>query len=167
MEYRLLVLIPPAVLALHNTEEALTIPAALHFLRTRLPAWAPRWAEQIGYTDYLAGLLIVTIVGLFVGAWASLRPQSRAARWTLLLLQAVLLLNVFAHLGSAALLRGYSPGLATALLLNLPLSLYVFHRALREEWVSRSALLALVPAALVVHGPVLVGLLALLATRLA
>ena len=56
---------------------------------------------------------------------------------------------------------------ATALLLNLPLSLYVFRTAARNAWLPRRALLALVPGALLVHGPLLLGLLALFAGRAA
>jgi hypothetical protein len=45
---------------------------------------------------------------------------------------------------------------------NLPFSLYVLRRAWRERWYSRRALVALAPVAVVLHGPLLVGLLALI-----
>ena len=51
-----------------------------------------------------------------------------------------MLLNVLAHLLSATMLtRGYAPGLATALLVNLPFSLYLFRRARREIQSAESA----------------------------
>ena len=57
--------------------------------------------------------------------------------------------------------RGYSPGLVTALLVNLPFSLFLFRRALRASWVRPRDLAWLLVAALLVHGPGLVGLMVL------
>ncbi|MEW5931304.1 MAG: HXXEE domain-containing protein, partial [Gemmatimonadota bacterium] len=78
----------------------------------------------------------------------------------LLFVQSVLLVNVASHAASAAFLGGYAPGLATAVAVNLPFSVLLLRRAHRERWVSRRTLVALLPAALLFHGP---GLLALLA----
>ena len=73
-----------------------------------------------------------------------------------------MLLNVATHISAAVfVLRGYSPGLVTALALNLPYSLHVLSRAVRERWLSRAGLVSLLPAALVVHGPLLVGMIML------
>ena len=154
-------MILPIVFAIHNGEEALTIRRFLPLLRRRAPEWAAPWLERIGYEEYRGALLIVSITGVVIGLWALLRPHSEAALWMLLLLQAVLLLNVASHVASAVFLRSYTPGLATALLLNLPLSLHVFRRALREGWLGRAAFLALLPAALLVHGPLLIAFIIL------
>jgi hypothetical protein len=70
------------------------------------------------------------------------------------------LLNAIWHLAIAVVLfRGYAPGLATALLLNLPFSLHLLGRAVREQWLSRPARWALVPGAVLLHGPLLAALL--------
>jgi hypothetical protein len=159
---RTLALLLPLVFALHNGEEAFTIGPFLPLLKAQLPSWAAAWTRDVTVPLYLAGLAIVTTLGLLAGLWVLLRPRSRAALWTLLLLQAVLLLNAFSHLLTAALLRGYDPGVATAALVNLPLSLYVFRTASREAWLARGPLLALIPAAVLVHGPLLMALFALL-----
>ena len=160
-----LALILPLVFAAHNAEEALTIAAFLPAARERLHPVAPGWVDQITPARFVAALIFVTLLGVAAGLWALARPRSRVALWALLLLQGVLLLNVISHLAAAVALRGYSPGLATALLLNLPLSLYVFRTAVGREWLPRAALIALIPAALLVHGPLLLGLLALVAWR--
>jgi hypothetical protein len=60
---------------------------------------------------------------------------------------------------SALVLGGYAPGLVSALLVNAPVSAYLLGRASREDWVPRGARHALWPAALVIHGPVLWGVL--------
>ena len=86
--------------------------------------------------------------------------------WAIALVQAVVALNVVSHLAAALVLRSYTPGLASAVTLNLPFSVYVFRRATSEGWFGRRERWALVPAALLVHGPGLI-LLFLLARVIA
>jgi hypothetical protein len=77
-----------------------------------------------------------------------------------LLIQATVLLNVVWHAAAAVVLfGGYAPGVVTAVLLNLPFSVYLLGRSAREHWLSARALWALVPAAIVLHGPLLAALL--------
>jgi len=148
----------------HNLEEALLLPAYVPGVWMRLPPSWVAWTGSPGAEVLRSALIVVSIVPVVLGIWLLRKPQSRRAVWSLLLIQTTLLLNAFWHLAAAALLfRGYSPGLITALLLNLPLSAYLFRRARQEGWLSRRAFLALVPGALVLHGPVLAGLLLLTA----
>jgi hypothetical protein len=152
----------PALLALHNAEEAATFPRYLPLVRERAPDWARPFVTGVTYEQMLIALAIVTIGPLGIAIWAVARPRSPVAVWSVLLIQAVVLLNAAAHVGSALfILRGYGPGLATALVVNLPFSLYVLRRAAREQWTTRQGLLALAPAAFVVHGPLLLGVIAL------
>jgi hypothetical protein len=150
----------PIFLALHNAEEAMFFPRYLPFVLGRLP---PGWRAVAGPVTsgqvWLA-LAMVTLAAVGLALWAALRPASRAPLWLLLLLQTTALLNVVWHIGAAVVLfRGYAPGLVTALLINLPFSIYLLRRAVREHWLGRGALWALAPAALLVHGPVLSALL--------
>ena len=152
----------PALLAVHNAEEAVMFPRYLPLVRVLLPDSARPIAAGVRYEQMLIALAIATIVPLGIAIWAVARPRSPVALWSVLLIQAVVLLNVAAHVGSALLiLRGYGPGLATALAVNLPFSLYLLRRAAREQWTTRQGLLALAPAAFVVHGPLLLGVIAL------
>jgi hypothetical protein len=150
----------PALLTLHDAEEALTLPRFLPIVRQRLPAAVAPLAARVDADALRTALVVATVVPLAIVAWAYWRPHSRVARWTALAIQATVLLNVLSHIVAAAvLLRGYAPGLATAVLVNLPFSLVLLRRVARERWLPRRALLALVPAAVVVHGPLLGGLL--------
>ena len=107
-------------------------------------------------TVMLLPLTLVTGLAFAIVAWSASRPDSAARLWFALLVQAVMLLNVAVHLVAAvAVMRGYSPGLLTAVVINLPFSLWIFTRAVRERWVNQHALLALIPAALLLHGPLL------------
>ena len=157
----------PAAFAVHNAEEALTFPQYLPLMSLRLPSSLRAIAGEIEPAGLRIALLGVTIVGLAVVFWADRRPDSQAARWSALVLQGVVAINVISHVAIAMfLLRGYSPGLISAVLINAPLSVYLFRRAAQEGWMSRRSWRAIWPAALLIHGPGLFGIL-LLARRLA
>ena len=51
---------------------------------------------------------------------------------------AVFLLHVFTHLAQSIVLRMYTPGVVTAVLIALPYSLYAFYRLLQENVVSEA-----------------------------
>ena len=152
----------PTLLAVHNAEEALFFPRYLPFVLARLPpGWqavaAPLTTGQVG-----SALAVVTGVAFAVAWWAHRRPDSRTALWLLLLIQSAVLLNAVWHLAIAVVLfGGYAPGLVTALVLNLPFSIYLLRQAFKEHWLSRPAGWALVPGAILLHGPLLAALLLL------
>ncbi len=147
---------------MHNTEEAITFPRYLPLVLARLPETWRSLAGPITLGQVWAALAVVTLIPFALAAWATLRPEQAAPVWLLLLVQATLLLNVIWHVSAAIVLfDGYAPGLATAVLLNLPFSIYLIRRAARENWVSPRARWALLPSAVAIHGPVLSGLLSL------
>jgi hypothetical protein len=149
-------------MAAHNLEEALLIPPYLARAQALPPTGllavnGGATAERLWFAP-----AVVTVVPIVLGVWVLCSRESRYAVWSLLLIQATLLLNALWHVAAAAVLfGGYAPGLVTAVGLNVPLAVYLLRRAGRERWTSRRALYALPPAALVLHGPVLAALLAL------
>jgi len=159
---RLLCLVPLAV-ALHNLEEAVLMRGLLPLDPARLPEPLRGIVPHVTYPRFAVALLVVTVIPFAIAVAGHLRRSGGATVFLLLATQAVLLLNVLSHIGSAILLRGYSPGLVTALLVNLPVSVYLFRRAAREHWLSRRALRALPIVAVLVHGPGIVALFALAA----
>jgi hypothetical protein len=141
---------------LHNAEEALAFRTYLPRMGALLPERSASLA--ISYPVMLVALATVSVLAFLVAFAAATWPHSPLALWTLLTLQAVVALNVIAHVLSAVLVfHGYGPGLATALVINGPFAIYCFRRARRERWVSTAALGAMVPAALILHGPILLG----------
>src|SRR6185503_14879720 len=108
---------------------------------------------------YLA-LLIATLVPVAIIGWAARQPDRPVRLWFALLVQAVIFLNALWHVATALVVfQGYAPGLLSAVLLNLPYSIIVYRKARRERWLSTSASWLLLPGALVVHGPLLLGVL--------
>lgn len=149
----------PAFLLLHNAEEAIALHYYLPQIAERLSRWHPGIIHP-SYPQMLLALILATLIPLALVVWAMRRPASSYALWFVVLVQAVVLVNVFSHLAAALfVMHGYSPGLLTAALINLPFSLYLFRRAVREQWLSQRALWATVPAAILVHGPLLLGLI--------
>ncbi len=156
---RRLLLVAPAVFALHNAEEAVgmgpwlrdQLPGLLEGVRASFPpeALTPEAAALLERLrpptpgQFYWTLVWVTIIPAAVYWVAAARgPRSR---WTTVAVwcQAVFLVNVFVpHLAGAIALRRYTPGVVTAVLLNLPLSWLLLRAAVREGAVTRRALLA-------------------------
>jgi hypothetical protein len=152
----------PAALAMHNAEEAITFPRYLPLVRSRLPEVVRPFASRVDIGDLQLALVCVTVIPLLIVAWAEWRPRSLLARWCALAVLAVVALNVVSHVVvSVVVMRGYAPGVVTALAINAPLSVTLFRRAAAERWVPRWSAWMLPPAALLLHGPGLVGLLLL------
>ena len=147
-----------ALVTLHNAEEALTFERLLPDLPALLPPPLSSIAARLTYPAMLIALGVVSLlaVGVAVAVW--LRPRARWSLWLLLVLEATMAINALSHaLVALAVVHGYAPGVVTALLVNVPFAVYCFRRAAREQWVSSRAVAATVPAALIVHGPVLIG----------
>ena len=137
-------------LALHNGEEYFAFPLFLHSLGRQLSKWLPAPALQHSVTNLHIALILATVLpGIFI-VWAIFSPR----QWLLiaaLLVEAVLLVNAFAHMFAAALRGGYVPGLLTAVLINLPFGIYVFRRAVTDGWIRRSVAWQLIVAGFLLH----------------
>jgi hypothetical protein len=140
----------------HNAEEALAFRAYLPRLRALLPKSLAHLGASLSYSAMLGALTLLSAAAVLLTFAAVARPASRRILWALLVLEAAVAVNVVAHVISAVVVfHGYGPGLATAVTINAPFALYCFRRVRREQWLSPAALLATVPAALVLHGPML------------
>lgn len=158
MSRRALLWLVPILLTLHNLEEAISMPAFIGRRNASVPGAMREIIPPVTYRQFLIALVIITIIPYLV---ALLWLSRDWAAYLLLCFQVVMLINVFAHLLMALFLRGYAPGLVTALLINLPFSLYLLGRALAEKWVGKKALAWMFPLGLLIHGPVLAGLMLL------
>ncbi|HEX6036497.1 HXXEE domain-containing protein [Longimicrobium sp.] len=154
---RALLLAVPALLTLHNAEEWLAMPRALPMAAERMPDAARAVLPAVTLPMFGAALAVATGVPWIIARMAI--RGGHTATYLLLVVQATVLVNVASHLASAAVLRGYAPGLATALALNLPFGILLLRTARRDAWTGRRAWRMLLPLALVAHGPVLVALL--------
>jgi hypothetical protein len=119
----------PVVITIHNAEEAIW-----------LPGWSKRavlWHRPVtpGSFRFAAGVLTVLAYAI---TWLSIGSGKQTV-WTYLAFGciAVTLANVLIpHVAATVALRNYMPGLATAVLLNLPVLSLLAVMALREGYVS-------------------------------
>ena len=152
----------PLVLALHNLEEGAFFPQYVPRVLARLPPGVRNWIGPVSLREMGVALALATVIPLGFCLWAAARPGSRTGLWLVLAMWATLLLNVAWHVAAALVLfGGYAPGVATALGVNLPLSVLVLRRAATEQWLSRRARRALVPAAVAFHLPGALGVMLL------
>lgn len=148
----------PLALLVHNLEEALTIGSALPLARELLPARLGLAPLLPSAERYQLALAAITLSAFALLAWAR---HARAAGYALVALQAAMVLNVAAHAAAATGAGRYVPGVVTAAALQLPLGFLVFRALGRARALSRREWAWLPAWAIVLHGPVLVGLLAL------
>ena len=103
--------------------------------------------------QFSIAVTILTLAGFLI-TYLEIKYWRRSTGYLLILsIQAVLLFNAFIpHIVSSIGFRMYSPGVITAVLLTLPFSYYLFHRALSEHILSQNQfwiLLAIAPFATV------------------
>ncbi|MGA3048497.1 MAG: HXXEE domain-containing protein [Terracidiphilus sp.] len=150
LSFRTLEWLFPIVVTLHNSEEAIW-----------LPDWWKRsgiWHGRVTPRTFRCAAVVLTFLTYAV-TWLSVMA-GRQSVWTYLAFGciAATLANVLVpHLAVAIAMRCYVPGVATAVLLNLPVLTLLAVYALREGYVSgwkavafcigvTGALVALIPA---------------------
>ena len=158
MSRRAVVWLVPILLTLHNAEEALALRACMPRMLRLLPEPFASLQASLSYSTMLGALAVLSALSFLIALAAATRPRSPRTLWALLVLEAVVGVNAIAHLLSAVtVFHGYGPGLATALTINAPFAIYCFGQVRREQWLSTAALRATIPAALLLHGPILWG----------
>jgi hypothetical protein len=135
------------VIAVHNFEEWLTIPAfgdAPARIAVNMAARVNLHVEPPTWDAVQLGLLLVTLIPAAIVVWASLGRDSTAKNVAVLWLAGIFLANVVApHVPAAVLTGGYAPGLVSAVAINLPFCLLLFRAAIRERVLpAKTAILA-------------------------
>ena len=148
-------------LALHNLEEWLTFPRFGEVTSDLLRRWGfhvpePPWSA----TQTALGL---ATLGPLVLVGVATTRSSPIWTWLLLLLQMQLAVNVLLpHVPAALAVGGYSPGVLTAVLVNMPFTIVFVRRMLAEgeatpRGVVLAAAVAVIALPLAVGGLLLVG----------
>ncbi len=175
---RRLLLWAPAVFALHNAEESATmarwardqLPGLLEQARAAvppdlLPAGGAELLARLhppSATQFYWAAVLATIIPAVI-YWVAAARGPRSG-WTTVAVwcQAIFFLNIFLpHLAASVVLRRYTPGVVTALLLTLPLSWLLFRAAMREGVLTRRAFGVFLVSAALGYAAVIGALLAL------
>lgn len=124
-ELRLPALLLAAAFAGHNLEEGFSYPAMRGDIAAKAHALGVPWWSPAAIASS-AALLTLTVAGLAAMLWAARGSATGAKRTVVRALAWVMLANVvLPHVPAAFVLGGYTPGLVTALAVNLPLTLWV------------------------------------------
>jgi prepilin signal peptidase PulO-like enzyme (type II secretory pathway) len=137
-------------LVLHNQEEYLAYPAFFASAGGRLGQWFPAAGLARTARRLPRALLLATVLPLLVIA-AAFVIGSHALLLAALFIEIILLVNAAGHSLTALLLGSYVPGLITAVVINLPVGIYVLERALREPWIRPNAAWQLIGVAIALH----------------
>jgi len=121
----------PVAITLHNLEEAI---------------WLPYWSKNAGKFHrnvnpcaFRFAVAVLTLTGFVVAFWATQKGPQSIGSYLLTGYALGMLINVLVpHLFVSLSLRQYMPGLATALLLNFPVSIKLIRSAFAEGYVQFS-----------------------------
>jgi hypothetical protein len=149
----------PILVTIHNLEEALLMPAFLQARNESIPGSLRDLLPPVTYRQFLIALLIVTVIPYLITLFGNPGRAGGIGVYLLLGFLVVMLINVAAHVFMAVIIGGYAPGIVTALLMNLPFSVYLLRRALRERWVTGREMGVIFVVGLIVHGVGLPGLI--------
>ena len=129
------------VTALHNLEEAIW-----------LPEWsrnAGRWHHAVERDEFRFAVIVLTLLAVLSVVLAIHQGKESLGAYLVTGYALAMLLNVLLpHVVASLVMRRYMPGTATAVLLNLPVTLCVLNLGLREGHIH--------PHAFIVFGPVVV-----------
>ena len=120
----------PVAVTLHNSEEAVW-----------LPGWFARHAIEVPM-HFAPGVFRFAVAALTVAAFLVTYLSTRKGKesvWAYLMFGYIvaMLANVFIpHIPASVMLRSYTPGVVTAVLINLPVMGFLAIRAVSEHWVS-------------------------------
>ncbi|MEI7906606.1 MAG: HXXEE domain-containing protein [Bacteroidota bacterium] len=145
----------PVVLAIHNCEEALTMPQwmSVHLWELREKVWLMDELQFSPKQLYLS-LILVTVVPFLLTYFCRRGVPSQRKNSVLLTLQSIIFWNAFMpHIGGVFVLGMYNPGVVTALACNLPFSVYLFNRVRQEGTVTDAVLRNCIIAGLVLYLP--------------
>lgn len=151
LTYRTLQWLVFLFLLLHNLEEAVTLKTYFPKINALLSGTVPAslLASRPTPTQFYLALVGATIFPLLIIAIATTGKPTRIKDYLVAILQALLLVNVFVpHVPAALALGGYAPGVVTAVLVNLPFSVYFFQRSLRESRITWKGIIITMAVAL-------------------
>jgi len=134
-------------LVLHNAEEYLAFPAFFASAGGRLGQWFP--AAGLARTSRLLPPALLLANSAAVAGDCGI--GSHALLVAALFIETVLLVNAVGHSLTALPLGSYVPGLITAVVINLPVGIYVLQRGLREQWIRPNAAWQLIGVAIALH----------------
>ncbi len=135
-----MILLTPAIFLVHDAEEILTIESWLQANLPEMERWIGRFTWQqkmlnshkVNTLQFSIAVLIIFTILLAVTLPVARKPQKGRQADLFLICFAMLYLHAFVHIGQAVMLRRYTPGVLTAVLVLLPFG-HAMNRVLKSE----------------------------------
>lgn len=153
-DQRRLLRLVPFLFLVHAIEGAVRAGPTLEAARTGYPKWFRLVVPPVTIDQFAVALLVMVLLSFAVLRWGEISRPRGWGGYLLMGIQAALLLNVGVIIVAAWMLQGYAAGCMTAVLVQLPFSLILFTRAWKRGWISGHGLLLLIPASLLLRGPI-------------
>jgi hypothetical protein len=116
----------PVVVSLHNLEEALWLP--------RL--WQNRgWHLAINPVEFRVLAALIAALAFLVTYMSVRQGKKSLGAYLVAIFSALMLLNAIWHLAATFYLESYAPGVVTAVLLVMPVTIYILGRAVHEGYI--------------------------------
>lgn len=116
---------------LHNLEEALWLP--------RWSQSAGRWHHPVGAREFRFAVGVLTALAYVAACLSVVGGKETVGAYFIAGYALAMLMNVFfPHLLATLLMRRYAPGTATALLLNLPVTILLLYQGLQQSYIRLS-----------------------------
>ncbi|MDD8017944.1 MAG: HXXEE domain-containing protein [Bacteroidota bacterium] len=146
----------PAFLALHNLEEALTMPAWIPEHLPLLHKTIPLFAHlQFSPTQLYLSLFLVTVIPFAITFICMRGERTHAKLFILLTLQSIIFWNaLMPHVIGLVMLGMYNPGVLTAVVINIPFSVYLLKRVAVEKLTGKRVTKKILLTALVIYLPI-------------
>ena len=158
----------PVIYLAHDLEELATVRHWVAAQWDRLPPLIASWVGNNADLTHIYAIAI-TLIFVVMAAIAIAAASPRASRTIILIFALTVMIrlgNALLHIGQAAFTRGYVPGLATAVLLVVPYSIWLVLRLERSMLIRHEAVHILFISGLMLQIPVIAVVL-LLATLIA
>ncbi len=118
---------------LHNTEEGLYMTKFAYGNKQIFPSAIQDFLLQTGETNFrnaaLISLLIATLLPFFISLYAYKKSYQGSSVIMILILYWILLVNALQHVTGSLIIHSYTPGVITALLLNIPVSTLILYNS--------------------------------------
>lgn len=139
----------PIFLTLHNLEEILGLR---ELTPTEQPVFALRLAQVPITVEQVAVAMLLLTLLTFGFTYAGAKSQKhQIGIYLFLFAQSVIFFNALRHSMIGLLSLSYNPGMVTAILLNIPFSIVIYRRLLKEEYVRIENFFSTVLLALVLY----------------
>lgn len=141
MSFHQIIWLVPILFSIHNLEE---LPSMEKWIKqTRLPIH-----KNITTFQYGVAVTFLSLLAFFTTWLANNGLKFDVGVYLVLEVQAIILINsIIPHIGMTIRDRKYNPGVATAILINLPFSIYLLSRAIKENYIDIRELIIMISLA--------------------